>query len=144
MSGKAWITFLLPGVWLLVSAVSGKVYQEEGIFGKMLLCKRRGDGECVTLLAQHIESFVASELSMFEEELDIRKLKSVMNALKSTEKLVDFALEKRLHAADVQHAPLHSASRQLLLQNDPCDACKPAAPCYSLACQSGKMVIALS
>ena len=144
MSGKMWTTCLVLRLWLLVSAVSGKVYQEEGIFGKMLLCKRRGDGECLTILAHHIESFVASELCMFEEELDIRKLKSVMNALKSTEKLVDFALEKRLHAADVQHAPLQSASRQLLLQNNPCDACKPAAPCYSLACQSGKMVIALS
>lgn len=75
---------------------------------------------------------------MFEEELDATKLKSVMDALMSAEKLVNFALTQK---EQTQPAPLQSASRQLLLQqSDPCDACKAAALCYSLACEEGKMI----
>ena len=39
----------------------------------------------------------------------------------------------------VSHSCFFAATPRRLLGNDPCAACKKAAPCYSIACVGGKM-----
>ena len=138
MCATSLLIVLLVGHVLPASSSTPETRQDD-ISGNMLPCTARSHGERLPCLATQIRLSLAMELKGFGAEITVvekSQLQQVLDALSSAQQLVKGIL-KRLPAA-ARHLLVRSASRQML-QADPCAACVPAAPCYSLSCKDGKM-----
>ena len=139
MCATSLLIVLLVGHVLPVSSSTPETRQDD-VSGNMLPCTARSHGERLPCLATQIRLSLAMELKGFGAEITVvenSQLQQVLDALSSAQQLVKGIL-RRLPAAAHHHPLVRSASRQML-QTDPCAACVPAAPCYSLACKDGKM-----